>query len=95
MYWTKTVVLAANIANKITLLIDTVKNEMVKERTIPAFDINKRKKDMLETELAQILEEMDSLSQAGVVSIEGRANLFSAYIDAKNAEDRRFFKQQI
>ncbi len=87
--------LAAEIANKIVDLIDTVKNDMVRERTIPAFDINKRKKDMLEKELADILAEMDSLGQMGVVSIEGRANLFSAYNQAKSPSDRQFFKEQI
>ncbi len=87
--------LAATIANKIVDLIDTVKNEMIKERTIPAFEINKRKKEMLEAEKQQILLEMDSLSRMGVVSIEGRANLFSAYNESKNAADRDFFKKQI
>ena len=38
---------------------------------------------------------LDSLTRLGVVSIEGRANLFSAYNESKNAEDRRFFKEQI
>lgn len=87
--------LAATIANKIVDLIDTVKNEMIKERTIPAFEINKRKKEMLEAEKQQILMEMDSLSRMGVVSIEGRANLFSAYNESKNEADRAFFKKQI
>lgn len=87
--------LAADIANNIINLIDEVKNEMIKERTVPAFEINKRKKDQLETELANILHEMDSLSKLGVVSIEGRANLFSAYNESKNTEDRKFFKEQI
>lgn len=87
--------LAAQIANKIVDLIDTVKNEMVRERTVPAFKINLRKKQMLETEKDAILAEMDSLSRMGVVSIEGRANLFSAYNESKNAEDRAFFKAQI
>lgn len=87
--------LAAEIANKIVQLIDTVKNEMIKERTLPAFEINKRKKQMLEVEMDEILKEMDSLSRMGVVSIEGRANLFSAYNQSKNAEDRNFFKKQI
>lgn len=87
--------LAAEIANKIVQIIDTVKNEMVQERTIPAFEINQRKKDQLETEKKAILRKMDSLSQLGVVSIEGRANLFSAYNESKNAADRTFFKKQI
>ena len=88
-------VLAANIANKIVQLIDTVKNEMVKERTIPAFEISLRKKKQLEFEKEMILAQMDSLSQLGVVSIEGRANLFSAYNNSKNPADRVFFKDQI
>ena len=87
--------LAADIANKIVTLIDTVKNEMIRERTVPAFEINKRKKDQLESEIASILKQMDSLSQLGVVSIEGRANLFSAYNQSKNPSDRKFFKDQI
>ncbi len=87
--------LAAQIANKIVDLIDTVKNEMVRERTLPAFEINQRKMDMLQIEKKDILAKMDSLSEIGVVSIEGRANLFSAYNQSKNEEDRRFFKRQI
>ena len=88
-------ILASKIANKIVQLIDTVKNDMVRERTVPAFEINQRKKSMLEIEKHLILAEMDSLSRLGVVSIEGRANLFSAYNDSKNPTDRSFFKNQI
>ena len=87
--------LAANIANKIVQLIDTVKNEMVQERTIPAFQISQRKKDLLEQDISTILIELDSLSKLGVVSIEGRANLFQAYNESKNAIDRAFFKDKI
>ena len=87
--------LAAEIANKIVQIIDTVKNEMVQERTIPAFRINQRKINQLEIEKNEILKKMDSLSQLGVVSIEGRANLFSAYNESKNTTDRTFFKKQI
>ena len=87
--------LAANIANKIVQLIDTVKNEMVQERTIPAFQISQRKKDLLEQDISTILIELDSLSKLGVVSIEGRANLFQAYNESKNTIDRAFFKDKI
>lgn len=87
--------LAANIANKIVQLIDTVKNEMVQERTVPAFQISQRKKDLLQQDINTILIELDSLSKLGVVSIEGRANLFQAYNDSKNATDRDFFKDKI
>ncbi|MDX2362498.1 MAG: Wzz/FepE/Etk N-terminal domain-containing protein [Crocinitomicaceae bacterium] len=93
--WDRDPVLAADIANKIVALIDTVKNEMVQERTKPAFEINQRKKLMLETEKDLILDKLDSLSKLGVVSIEGRANLYSAYNQSKNPSDRDFFKNQI
>ncbi len=87
--------LASEIANKIVDLIDTVKNEMVQERTIPAYEINKRKKDQLEKEIAAAEIVLDSLAAKGVVPLEGRANLFAAYVDAKSPEDRASFKQRI
>jgi len=93
--WDRDPVLAAEMANKIVALIDTVKNKMVQERTLPAFEINQRKKDMLESEKDKILAQLDSLSKLGVVSIEGRANLYSAYNQSKNPSDREFFKNQI
>lgn len=87
--------LAATIANKIVDLIDTVKNQMVQERTLPAFEINKRKKLMLEDQMKKLQTEMDSLSVSGVVPNESRANLFQAYNDAKSPADRAFFQNQI
>jgi LPS O-antigen subunit length determinant protein (WzzB/FepE family) len=88
-------VLAADIANKIVDLIDTVKNEMVAERTLPAFEINKRKMAQLEIDRKDVLNQLDSLAALGVVPLEGRANLFAAYIDAKSPEDRAEFKRKI
>lgn len=87
--------LAAQIANKIVDLIDTVKNEMVKERTIPAFEINKRKKLLIEQTLRDVNNKLDSLSKIGVVTSEARANLFQAYNDANSAADKAFFKNQL
>lgn len=93
--WDKNAAKAAKIANEIVNLIDTVKNEMVRERTIPAFEINKRKKLQLEEEKRTLQARLDSLSNIGVVPIEGRANLFQAYNESKNAEDRAFYKEKI
>ncbi len=87
--------LAAQIANKIVQLIDTVKNNLVKERTIPAFEINKRKLEQLNKAQQQLVREMDSLSDLGVINAEGRANLFSALNEAKTPEDKAFFKDVI
>lgn len=88
-------ILAAEIANKIVDLIDTVKNSMVAERTLPAFDINKRKKDLLDQDLKTVLVQLDSLAAKGVISLEGRTNLYTAFIDAKSGADRDFLKKQI
>lgn len=87
--------LAADIANKIVDLIDTVKNEMVKERTLPAYEINKRKKEIIMKDLHVIMIKLDSLSSLGVITSEGRANLFKAYNEAVGKEDKKFFKKQI
>lgn len=87
--------LAADMANKIVDLIDTVKNEMVMERTVPAYLINKRKKEQLEHERDFILRKLDSLADVGVVPLESRANLFQAYVDAKGADDKAVYKERI
>lgn len=86
---------AADIANKIVDLIDTVKNELVKERTIPAYEINKRKMDKLNRDQEYLVQKMDSLSQLGVVNPEARANLFAALNESKNPNDREFFREKI
>ena len=87
--------LAAEIANKIVDLIDTVKNTMINERTMPAFEVNKRKRDLLDQDLKTILVHLDTLAEKGVISIEGRTNLYPAFVEAKSAQDREFLKKQI
>lgn len=86
---------AADIANTIVNLIDTVKNELIKERTLPAYQVNKRKMDKLNQEQERLVSQMDSLSALGVVNAEARANLFANYSEARSAEDRKFFKEKI
>jgi uncharacterized protein involved in exopolysaccharide biosynthesis len=87
--------LAADMANKIVDLIDTVKNAMVAERTWPAFEINKRKKEQLEKERDAILRQLDSLSGMGVMADDGRTNLFQAYVDTRNAGEKAEIKKTI
>jgi len=87
--------LAAEISNKIVDLIDTVKNTMINERTMPAFEVNKRKRDLLDQDLKTILVQLDTLAEKGVISIEGRTNLYTAFVEAKSAQDREFLKKQI
>lgn len=87
--------LAAKMANDIVDLIDTVKNEMIRERTIPAFEINKRKFRMLIASRDSVLRQLDSLSNVGVVSNDIRSNLYQALVDAKNPAEKAELKQRI
>lgn len=87
--------LAANIANRIVALIDTVKNEMIAERTIPAFEVNRRKMEQMTKERDNIINQLDSLSSLGVIALDVRSNLFQAYVDSKNPEDRADLKKKI
>jgi uncharacterized protein involved in exopolysaccharide biosynthesis len=86
--------LAASMANSVVELIDSVKNEMVSQRTLPAFEINKRKKDQLEMEIAGMNAELDSLSAKGVMSFNSRSGLFEAYVGASGS-DRTDMKEKI
>ncbi len=87
--------LAAKMANEIVDLIDTVKNEMIRERTIPAFEVNKRKLKQLVQQKDSILFLLDSLNNLGVVSNDIRSNLFQALVDANNANEKEQIKERI
>jgi tyrosine-protein kinase Etk/Wzc len=86
--------LAATMANSVVELIDSVKNEMISQRTLPAFEINKRKKEQLEKEILSLNTELDSLSSKGVMSFESRSGLFEAYVGASGS-DRVDMKEKI
>lgn len=87
--------LAARIANKIVDLIDTVKNEMIAERTRPAFQVNQRKLNQMKKDRDVILKKLDSLADLGVIALDVRSNLFQAYVDSKNPKDREELKRKI
>lgn len=87
--------LAANIANRIVALIDTVKNEMIAERTVPAFEVNRRKMEQMTRDRDNIIKRLDSLASLGVIALDVRSNLFQAYVDSKNPADRADLKEKI
>jgi len=87
--------LAARMANEIVSLIDTVKNNIIRKRTLPAFEITKRKKEQLENEINALLNEMDSLSKLGVVSLDVRSRLFQALVDSKNPQEKKILQKKI
>jgi uncharacterized protein involved in exopolysaccharide biosynthesis len=87
--------LAAKMANSIVDLIDTVKNDMIRERTKPAFDINKRKMLQMLHDRDSVLNLLDSLSGIGVVSLAVRSNLFQALVDSKNSQEKITIKENL
>ena len=87
--------LAAKMANEIVGLIDTVKNIIIRKRTLPAFEITKRKKEQLDNEINEILDEMNRLSKLGVVSIDVRSRLFQALVDSKNPKEKEQLREKI
>jgi len=87
--------LAAKMANDIVDLIDTVKNEMINERTRPAFEINKRKLFQLQHERDSIVHILDSLSNLGVVPLDMRSNLFQALVDSKSPNEKTELQNKI
>jgi len=86
---------AAAIANDIVHLIDTVKNEMVKERTVPAYEIVKRKYQYLEGEKQFLEDSINKLAQLGVVPSESRANLFTSLTTVKSQADHNYIRSKI
>lgn len=86
---------AALIANRIVDLIDTVKNEMVKERTLVTYDVVKRKYETLTRDKNVLVDSIAKLSEMGVVSSTSRGGISEALGSAKNESDREFFKKQI
>lgn len=87
--------LAAEMANTIVELIDTVKNQMIQERTLPAFEITKRKKEQLENQIQVILDELARLTKLGVVALDVRSRLFQALVDSKSNKEKEELRQKI
>jgi hypothetical protein len=86
---------AADMANDIVDLIDTVKNEMIRERTIPAFQINLRKKKQMEHERDSLLTRLEELAQLGVLPNDVRATLYQALVDSKSAAEKAEIQRKI
>jgi uncharacterized protein involved in exopolysaccharide biosynthesis len=86
---------AAAMANDIVDLIDTVKNEMIRERTIPAFAINLRKKKQMEHERDSLLTRLEDLAQLGVLPNDVRATLYQALVDSKSASEKAEIQRKI
>jgi uncharacterized protein involved in exopolysaccharide biosynthesis len=83
------------MANEVVSLIDTVKNSIIRKRTLPAFEITKRKKEHLENEIAAISKELKRLTGLGVVAVNVRSRLYQALVDSKNPQEKSQLKEKI
>lgn len=86
---------AAAMANRVVDLIDTIKNEMINQRTVQALKVAQRKREMLQADLTKISFQIDSLAKLGVLSIDSRAGLYQAYVDSKSAREKAEIRQKL
>ena len=83
------------MANKVVDLIDTMKNEMIAQRTAEAFKVAQRKRDMLQEDLNKISVQIDSLAKLGVMNIDARAGLYQAFVDSKSPAEKAEIKGKL
>lgn len=86
---------AADMANRIVDLIDTLKNELIHQRTLEAFKISQRKRAMLLVEIDSISARVDSLTAIGIMSNDGRSGLYQALVDSKSQDEKNEIKERI
>lgn len=86
---------AAAMANRVVDLIDTIKNEMIAQRTSEAFKVAQRKREMLQLELNKISAQIDSLAKLGVMNIDARSGLYQALVDSKSPVEKAEIKEKL
>jgi len=86
---------ASDMANRIVDLIDTIKNEMISQRTSEAFKVAQRKREILQQELTKTSSQIDSLARMGVMNIDARAGLYQALVDASNQNEKQEIKEKL
>lgn len=86
---------ASDMANRVVDLIDTIKNEMISQRTSEAFKVAQRKREILQQELTKISSQIDSLARMGVMNIDARAGLYQALVDATNQGEKQEIKTKL
>lgn len=86
---------AAAMANRVIDLIDTIKNEMISQRTSEAFKVAQRKREILQLELNKISAQIDSLAKLGVMNIDARSGLYQAFVDSKSSSEKAEIKEKL
>jgi len=77
--------IAANMANDIVRLVDTVMNRMIRERSKGPMWAVQDEVRLIKTEMGDYSDKMKVLSDSGVVNQETRSRLYSDYLSALKA----------
>ena len=86
---------AALIANDIASLFDSIKNAMIHERAVTDFEIKKQKLKKIKSQMQQLRDTMTTLSSMGVVIDDAYRALTEGYINAKDSEMKKSFKNKM
>jgi len=91
--------MAADIANNIASLIDTVYNDMLKQRAIDAFHLVAAEKQMLEDELELLQDSISQIRALGVNHYETQAEryyeAYAAAIREGNVEAQQILEEKL
>lgn len=76
---------AADIANEIVRLVDTVMNKMIRERAKGPMWAVQDEVRLIKQEMGDYSDKLKSLSDSGVVSKDERGNMYADYLEALKA----------
>jgi len=77
--------MAAEMANDIVRLVDTVMNRMIRERAIGPMWAVQEEVGLIKTEMGDYSDRLKALSDSGVVSKDERGNMYADYLEALKA----------
>jgi hypothetical protein len=77
--------IAADIANDIVRLVDTVMNRMIRQRSVGPMYAVQHEVGLIKTEMGDYSDRLKSLSDSGVVSKDERGNMYADYLEALKA----------
>ncbi len=86
---------AMHMANDLSMLLDTVKNRMIRERAGYELDITRRKKEAVENELEVIVDTLKILNEFGVGGNQTQASLMEALANATDAVTKAEIRKKI
>jgi len=78
---------AANIANDIAAIVDSVKNEIAQKRSMKAFNIVKEQYNELKMDIRQMEDSLTELRRLGIQDYESQAEMFNQQLAKEIAAD--------